>query len=412
MDQNNKIVTGIVSVLLLGFFSGCNKTELTLNQASMKEYNFNNADMTVEYMEQVSANQLLIIGSETNNAYVMRTDLKGNLISHKTIVLPDTFNGNNFIGLGIRSMHNGTYLCNRQFYGKFMLIDSSGKFLWDAHDSVSIGTESNAVYSSTKNEYILGQSNGGATGAYSSNYLDFYNSSHTFTGRYTYPDTTFIYGKTMTINPIGSTKNGEYKVYGTKILHFDANYSAPTRIYVGTTAGQYLKTRIIDSGATGISDTYYDFFINPSDSGIIIYGNRNNINMGVNSILFLRFDANLAFLGEGQYNYKNLNTTPVNMCQCRDGGYLICGYYNPGGLINNLGAGSFAQPYLVRIDKNGNKLWDKGFSMPSSELFLSVLELSDGSIMIGSIAYGFGKNLAPGANILLMKLDANGNLVK
>lgn len=370
--------------------------------------------MSAVYIEQVSSNQLLIIGSENTNVFVMRTDLKGNLISHKLILLPDTFNRyNHNTFLEIRSMHNGTYLCDNGPVGKFMLIDSTGKFLWDVHDSVSMGSQSNTIYADSKKEYILGLSNGSATAAHSISYLDFYNVSHKFVDRYTYPDTTYKYGKTLNINPIGTTKSGAFKVFGTKILNFNSNFNAPTRIYVGTTSGQYLKTKIIDSAATGISDIYQDFFINSPDSGIIIYGYRNNENIGVGSILFLRFDANLVLLGESLYNNKNLSTQPLNMCQCHDGGYLICGIYNPGGLANNVSAQSYNQPYVVRVDKYGNKLWDKSFTMPGETDLFSVLELADGSIMLGGSAYGFGKaHTGTNANMLLIKLDANGNLEK
>ena len=106
---------------------------------------------------------------------------------------------------------------------------------------------------------------------------------------------------------------------------------------------------------------------------------------------------------ENTYSYNGFATVPWNASRCRDGGYLIVGQYT------NTLANSNNNSYLLKIDANGNKEWEKTFSPAGSSVLRAGVELNDGSIAVTGITTGFGKG-KNGNDILLMRLDANGNL--
>lgn len=74
--------------------------------------------------------------------------------------------------------------------------------------------------------------------------------------------------------------------------------------------------------------------------------------------------------------------------QTRDGGFIIGGYSssNAGGdksqdnHDSSLSSGDF---WVLRIDSNGNKLWDKSYGSKEDESCLDIIEASDGGFLLG-----------------------------
>ena len=98
--------------------------------------------------------------------------------------------------------------------------------------------------------------------------------------------------------------------------------------------------------------------------------------------------------------------------QTSDGGYIIAGSTQPQGsylfstgFMNPLGV-DFADAWLVKIDSNGNKQWDKTFGGTDWDMVESVQETSDG----GYILAGYTKSIgAGGSDFWLIKTYSNGN---
>ncbi|NPV63084.1 MAG: hypothetical protein HPY61_10750 [Methanotrichaceae archaeon] len=89
--------------------------------------------------------------------------------------------------------------------------------------------------------------------------------------------------------------------------------------------------------------------------------------------------------------------------QTDDGGYVIAG------TTNSYGAGGF-DALLIRTDREGNEVWEKTYGGPGSEQNpwsrgWSVLQNSDGSFMLVGSTESFG---AGGYDLWLVKTDANG----
>jgi len=102
--------------------------------------------------------------------------------------------------------------------------------------------------------------------------------------------------------------------------------------------------------------------------------------------------------------------------QTRDGGFVLVGesYSQANGnkTSPNRGGGDF---WMVRIDAEGNKLWDRTFGGTANEFLWSVLETSDGGFLLGgwsssSNNYGTRTSALLGGNdFWIVRTDSNGN---
>ena len=85
--------------------------------------------------------------------------------------------------------------------------------------------------------------------------------------------------------------------------------------------------------------------------------------------------------------------------QTSDGGYIVAG------VTGSFGAGG--DVFLLKTDASGNLQWAKTFGGSNYELAHSVQQTSDGGYIVAGFTYSFG---AGGADVFLLKVDADGNL--
>jgi hypothetical protein len=90
----------------------------------------------------------------------------------------------------------------------------------------------------------------------------------------------------------------------------------------------------------------------------------------------------------------------LSLIQTSDGGYAIAGY------TKSFGAGE-ADVYVVKLDANGNLQWTKTIGGTKRDVGSSLIQTSDGGYAIAGYTKSFGVG---GADVYVVKLDANGNL--
>ena len=127
-------------------------------------------------------------------------------------------------------------------------------------------------------------------------------------------------------------------------------------------------------------------------------------------------DSNGNKLWEGDFGGTSSETL-YTAIPTHDGGYLLGGESSSGvsGNKTNINYGT-SDYWLVKIDANGNKLWDKAFGGSADEHLYDLQQTTDdGFILAGSSASGVsGNKTTPNfgsQDFWIVRLDANGNIL-
>jgi hypothetical protein len=155
------------------------------------------------------------------------------------------------------------------------------------------------------------------------------------------------------------------------------------------------------------------------DSSSGISGNKSQASKGLSDYWVVKLDANgnklweKAFGGSDRENFQSLQQTS-------DGGYILGGSSSSGISGDktevNKGTGITTDYWVVKMDANGNKIWDKTFGGSSNDNLWTLLQTSDGGFILGGWSesgIGGDKSQASkgGNDYWVVKLDANGNKI-
>ncbi|KCZ70793.1 hypothetical protein ANME2D_02818 [Candidatus Methanoperedens nitroreducens] len=135
-----------------------------------------------------------------------------------------------------------------------------------------------------------------------------------------------------------------------------------------------------------------------SDGGYIIAGTTFTYGAGGSDAWLLKIDANGSRLWDRTFGGIN-NESAASVQQTSDGGYIIAGTtftYGEGG----------SDAWIIKTDSGGKRLWDKTFGGINNESAASVQQTSDGGYIIAGTTFTYG---AGESDAWLIKTDANGN---
>ncbi|MGC8766066.1 MAG: hypothetical protein ACP5QT_09330 [Brevinematia bacterium] len=85
--------------------------------------------------------------------------------------------------------------------------------------------------------------------------------------------------------------------------------------------------------------------------------------------------------------------------QTNDGGYIVAGW------TDSFGAGS-ADFYIIKLDSNGNKVWEKTYGGEYYDWASSIQQTKDGGYIVAGTTNSFG---AGSADFYIIKTDSEGN---
>ncbi len=142
-----------------------------------------------------------------------------------------------------------------------------------------------------------------------------------------------------------------------------------------------------------------------SDGGYIVAGLTASLSgNGVEDVYLLKIDANGNKMWEKAFGDRDRSEAGYSVQQTSDGGYIIAGQ-----TVWAVMGQWFIQSdvYLVKTDANGNEIWEKEFGGNSSDFGYSVSQTSDGGYVIA----GFTGSFEDLGATYLIKTDANGDEV-
>ncbi len=221
-----------------------------------------------------------------------------------------------------------------------------------------------------------------------------------------------------------STPDGNYLLAGTSTSGAGGDKSQASRgeddFWVVKISGT--GTKIWDIRYGGSDGDFLSQVINTPDGGFLVGGkslsgpggDKTQSGRGATDYWVLKLDNkgikqwDKRFGGNGSDQLEAMVATPD--------GYLLGGYSQSGlGADKTQDSRGYSDYWLVKMDQNGNKQWDKRFGGSSDDFLLALAQTADGGFVLAGTSYSpaDGDKLSPSkgnADFWLVKINANGQM--
>jgi hypothetical protein len=148
----------------------------------------------------------------------------------------------------------------------------------------------------------------------------------------------------------------------------------------------------------GTDYDYAESIIETSDRGYAIVGMTNSFGAIEEDIYLLKLDVDGNLIWEKRFGGKGYDEA-FSIKETSDGGYIICGGTNPSPEED-------FDIYLLRLNRDGEMIWEKTIGGDDEEMGRVVLLTSDGGFLV--LAY---KGSEEDRDIYLLKLNKDGNIL-
>ena len=142
-----------------------------------------------------------------------------------------------------------------------------------------------------------------------------------------------------------------------------------------------------------------------ADGGYIVAGGTSSFGVGSTNVYVFKLDENGNLIWQKTYGGSGSDLA-YSIQQTTDGGYIVAG------ITASLGAGSY-DVYVLKLDKDGNLIWEKAYGGSAPEEAYAVQETKDGGYIVAGRTASFGdtgNSAYPLNNVYVLKLDENGEL--
>jgi len=136
--------------------------------------------------------------------------------------------------------------------------------------------------------------------------------------------------------------------------------------------------------------------IQTNDGGYAICGYTESKSAGRKDIWLLKLDGKGNLLWDRNYGGSD-NDEAESLIQTDDGGFVVAGW------TLSYGAG-WEDFWVLRLDNQGNIIWDKTFGRENDDIINSIVQVEDGYVIAGRTGYY-------GMNYWVIKLDNYGEIV-
>jgi len=137
-----------------------------------------------------------------------------------------------------------------------------------------------------------------------------------------------------------------------------------------------------------------------SDGGYIVAGMTSSLGAGNWDVYVIKLDANGNKVWEKIYGGSN-DDWANSIQQTKDGGYIVAGY------TESFGAGNF-DFYIIKLDAYGNKVWEKTYGGSNDDWANSIQQTKDGGYIVAGSTESFG---AGERDVYVIKLNEDGDKI-
>jgi hypothetical protein len=165
-----------------------------------------------------------------------------------------------------------------------------------------------------------------------------------------------------------------------------------------------------------LQQTADDGFVLGGFSGSAPGGNKTSTNFGDYDFWVVRLDANGNKLWDRAFG-GSASDSLLAVKQTADGGFILAGSsYSPVSGTKTSPHYRYSDYWLVRLDANGNQLWDRSYGGQDNDFASAVLQSSDSGFLVAGYSYSQsgGVKTSPqfgAGDFWLLRLDANGDLL-
>jgi len=405
--SNNKNLCYLALTFIVIQFLSCKKEPPSSNRdVFLKTYETEDSNAIAFNVVQENDGGFFLFSAVGSASLVLtRTNKFGNILWEKTILQSNfqqyyLLSPAPWVFLSYNLGDPGHFVA--QSGGDVAIFDTTGKLINYLYNDFL-----NEPFIKEKGNYLSSYCDGLIFNApHSDNYIYVYDQNLKLKEQDTFPDSKLGPGKVLQFFVNGTSYPDVYKISGTKYPTSNISTTALMKIFAAkmpVRGGNVIQT-IIDTNDHIHSDQF-TWQANTNDSGEILLGQRTDITSS-NTIIYpiaILLDKNLKVIWEKEYQLTTGTMFPGNIKLCNDGGFIITGYIGKTGYgINNL-------PYVLKIDKNGSKQWDKIIpSLTGTGSFVYGTDLNDGGYALVGTSSQFG-NAYNTNRILFVKTDANGN---
>jgi len=134
------------------------------------------------------------------------------------------------------------------------------------------------------------------------------------------------------------------------------------------------------------------------DKGYIVVGWTESFSKGGSDVYIIKLNENGDKVWEKTFGGKN-NDWGLSIQQTNDSGYIVAG------VTESFGFGG-KDVYIIKLNKNGNKAWEKTYGGIDRDEALSIWQTCDGGYIIAGFTLSFGSG---GYDVYVIKINEEGN---
>ena len=158
------------------------------------------------------------------------------------------------------------------------------------------------------------------------------------------------------------------------------------------------KIKVLEQTYGGSKDDIANAITPTKDGGFIVAGWTNSFGNGKKDIYLLKIDKYGNKVWEKTYGGRG-DDRAYDITPTKDGGFIVAGW------TNSFGNGK-KDIYLLKIDKYGNKVWEKTYGGRGDDRAYDITPTKDGGFIVAGFTYSFGNGRK---DIYILKIDKNGN---